>query len=527
MDNLVIINKFISLMKEKYGIDYLNDEHCLGILFYGSRKGNFVTSTSDLDLCIIYDDTIDYSTKGVEIVDGVDVEYFEKSISDAKKIVEIDYANINTASLSIYGYSDIIFEKNDTMKNLQSFTKDIYSEPFKPCDKENAKSGLFAIKNRMELLKKLAYSNDDNFDLIFYTVMDRIKTVYHKLNGITRLEISKAIRAYTSDEYAKSLLYDTVIDNDYKEKFITLLNSENLPYIERYKMLQELFEMVNNGLISDENRIQVSNKMTYAQCIPFSNAGSNNKCAFDMDIKDQLIEFIEVMNYDKDDNFMGLIIHGDNVLEQKGDQVEVVALFDDCDRAMYIGNKNINGISIKYVEMSRYTKDKDDKIVESVYVTNQYGYLVNPDSYFLMAPFKAEKENELVDYICDLTDKNKPTCTESKYKEELSVIRNRMKRLSNYSSGNNPYFDMYYSIILDKIINLYRKGISSVYISGDDYDNLVFLQLYKDALSCKGSKEQRLQTMMKLYQYIVGTVTFEDEYRIVSRKNNKGNILQK
>ena len=71
--------------------NYLQDEHILGVLFYGSYKHGLNNQNSDIDLHIIYDDSNpEHLIRGNTFVNGIRIEYFEKTISEesAKEIME-------------------------------------------------------------------------------------------------------------------------------------------------------------------------------------------------------------------------------------------------------------------------------------------------------------------------------------------------------------------------------------------------------------------------------------------------------
>ena len=70
-----IIQEFIKKNK------YLQDEHVLGILFYGSYKYGLNNQNSDIDLHIIYDDSNPkHLIRGNTFINGTRIEYFEKTI---------------------------------------------------------------------------------------------------------------------------------------------------------------------------------------------------------------------------------------------------------------------------------------------------------------------------------------------------------------------------------------------------------------------------------------------------------------
>jgi predicted nucleotidyltransferase len=68
-----IINEFIEQMK------YKQNEHFLGVYFYGSCLSGFNNDNSDIDLHIVFDNTDKYHIfRGIHYLNGNKIEYFEK-----------------------------------------------------------------------------------------------------------------------------------------------------------------------------------------------------------------------------------------------------------------------------------------------------------------------------------------------------------------------------------------------------------------------------------------------------------------
>ena len=98
---MTIEEKILTFINE---MGYLNNEHVLGILFYGSYLTGVNTTNSDIDLHIIFDnDEPTHLIRGNKIIDGTRIEYFEKPIEDIYQTIDEDYNSQNNASLTIFG----------------------------------------------------------------------------------------------------------------------------------------------------------------------------------------------------------------------------------------------------------------------------------------------------------------------------------------------------------------------------------------------------------------------------------------
>ena len=105
-------------------MNYLENEHVLGVFFCGSYLSGFQHKNSDIDLNIVFDQSQnDHLVRGTLLVDGIRIEYFEKPIQDLYDSVDRDYQNQNNALLSIIGTAEIIFDKTGELKKLQDYTQ--------------------------------------------------------------------------------------------------------------------------------------------------------------------------------------------------------------------------------------------------------------------------------------------------------------------------------------------------------------------------------------------------------------------
>lgn len=103
MDINKIIFRFIEDMK------YLDNQHVSGAFIYGSYLTGYNKKHSDIDILIIFDN--DNPTRLIrenKYIDGVRIEYFEKTFEDVYLTIDNEYSNQNNYSLSIIGISKIL-----------------------------------------------------------------------------------------------------------------------------------------------------------------------------------------------------------------------------------------------------------------------------------------------------------------------------------------------------------------------------------------------------------------------------------
>lgn len=535
-ENMKLIKSFISYMKEKYGIDYLNDSRYIGMMYYGSRLTGNYNKTSDLDLCIICDSESDEEYKGVVTINGIDVEYIEKREASIYSTIDNDYKSRNSFPKSAYSRACVIFEKNNCISNIKEYVNRLYNKDFElPLDGEIL-DDLTVINNRILDLKSLNRYTDNSFDILYYTLLDRIKTSYHKMNNISRIEIYKAVRAYTDSTYKETALgIDSPIDKTYIDLFMQCFNSYGLTNEEKLKRLDNLIRYIKSSydLNSNNFEFEIYKRPPFYQSKPviLNNMKDNIKVNLDDKSNRCINKFINYKGLVNRKDYIGSFIYKNN--SDTTNEMEMIILLDPSDEEMFKGACTIDGITIKYVMIhDKYLSSNslnDDRPCS--YKSDQQGFLIpNNITYSIIAD---DKNIELIeDFVSRLFEQNFKKIGSNKYSGEMIVIDNRMKRLESFIDINNcNYFDMYYYIIMSKMINAYRSKIGCCYIDPSDIDNKTFIDCYNAALECNGDKLERFNLLNGLYKFLKGNIDVSLEERVnitpKSKETSKGKSFVK
>ena len=254
-----IIKKFITKM------NYLENEHVIGCVFYGSLLTGHAGKNSDLDLHIIFDNSEpDRLIRGNEIIDGIRIEYFEKPIGDVYLSAENEFHNQNNATLSIIGKSRIIFDKTGEIKKLQEDVCRVFSIPLPPLSCDEAKEHVSIINNRMERLKLAAEDGSPQFIHLYHLTIEKIRKFYHRLNGYSRIPTSKVYKIYTDKDYREAVNKEGMPDQTFVEMYLDAITTVSTDYYVLLKKAQELYSYAKRDVSLDEGsyriRIESRNK---------------------------------------------------------------------------------------------------------------------------------------------------------------------------------------------------------------------------------------------------------------------------
>lgn len=253
---LNIINKFIKEM------NYLENEHVLGVFFYGSYLTGFNNSNSDIDLHVIYDNSNPkHLIRGNKYIDGIKIEYFEKPIKDLYLSVDNDFENQNNAFLSIIGTSKIIFDKNGELKKLQDYTLEKFSDPLPPLDIESSREYVSILENRMEKLNKLAKEDSPYFYHLYHLTIEKIRKFYHKLNGLTKMQSSKIFKVYTDTEYRLSFDNVEIPEDEFVNMYLDAITDTSLDKMKKLEKIEKLFNYSKRNIeLNKEYRILIKTR---------------------------------------------------------------------------------------------------------------------------------------------------------------------------------------------------------------------------------------------------------------------------
>lgn len=246
------INKFIDIM------GYREDEHVLGVIFYGSYLTGYNHKKSDLDLHIIYDnEEPDKLSRGVTYLDGIKVEYFEKPIGDIYESVDSDFENQNSAMLPIVGKCKIIFDRYGDIHSLKEYTLDKFSNPLPKLDRDTAVEYVLIINNRMEKLETACETNSPYFTHLYHLTIGKIRKFYHKLNGITQIQTSKVFKLYSDKEYARRFCDGNIPDDTFIMMYLDAVSDTSSDVGVRYKKALDLWNYAKRDVKFDENHYRV------------------------------------------------------------------------------------------------------------------------------------------------------------------------------------------------------------------------------------------------------------------------------
>lgn len=180
-------------------ISQLNITNYIGVLVYGSYVGARSNKLSDLDVMIIMDN-YDDQICGSLLVNGIRVEYFIQGLQRIYDLIKIEIDNNDPSHLTKFATCEILYDSDGRIAEFVEYAKSLYDTEIHPSFNSEDKFSIFSINNRIEDLESLI--NEDSFYAVYYVTLEKIRTLYSKINGIIDLPIMKIEKIYSDENFA-------------------------------------------------------------------------------------------------------------------------------------------------------------------------------------------------------------------------------------------------------------------------------------------------------------------------------------
>lgn len=529
--------------------NYLQDEHILGVLFYGSYKHGLNNKNSDIDLHIIYDDSNpEHLIRGNSFVNGIRIEYFEKTINEIYNNVEEGYTTQDNATESIIGKAEIIYEKNNSMHDLQEYVLNRFKNGLPPLTEDEAKEQVSIINNRMEKLKKYAEEDSYFFEHLYHLTIEKIRRFYHNLNGMPRIETYKGFKLYRNKEYQDMFSIHDIPDQTFLEMYFELIQSQGKSKKEMFEKLKEFYDYAKTtiNLEEDNYRIPIKNKYDDLDIGLDKDVNLDDIEVEHIQIPEETLnaitKFMEEMNYMDDEHFLGIIVYGSSLtgFNTEISDIDLHVIFDNSNpNRMIRGGKLVDGKKIEYFE-----KPIND---EYLMVENEF---LNQDNAVLSILGKGEivfaKDDTLINlqkYVLHRFQDKLPPLNIDEAREQISIIDNKIQKLENLLNEDSPYFNHLYHIVLEKMRKIHHRiiGISKIPTSkvhriytDEPYRKSTcktnpsqdFVENYLSLVLPENNKTQMLESLKSFYIKVKQNIELGEEYRITIKSKKKLHTLQ-
>jgi len=226
----------------KFIDEYKTYDYIEGIFLSGSYAKENNTDNSDIDVCIILNDELNWRERGTRNIDGFLIEYF---INPSWKIREEFEEEVNKehshCSINMYAFGKILYDKNGNIKILQEEAIKYYEMPFSEIDNIKNKFNYYGCRYSYDEFVD-HYNSGFKIYIMFVTTLKNLINSYLYKNGFSEMSISKMDKLFLDDEFRKKYRYKNMPNDEFCHLVKKCLLSDDRTNM--YRDLTALYEYV-------------------------------------------------------------------------------------------------------------------------------------------------------------------------------------------------------------------------------------------------------------------------------------------
>lgn len=177
---------------------------------------------------MIIKDNYETQDCGSIMIGNVRVEYFVQDLKLLYKLIKNEINNNDPSHLTKFATCEVLYDTKGEIKEFINYAKTLYQTKIKPSFEDNDKFAIFSINNRIEDLESLI--NDESFYAVYYIILEKIRTLYAKINGIIDLPVMKIEKIYNDKEFALKYIsssYHNLPNQEFIDLYLECIKLDN------------------------------------------------------------------------------------------------------------------------------------------------------------------------------------------------------------------------------------------------------------------------------------------------------------
>lgn len=183
--------------------DYEEDDDVIGALLCGSYASGNQNETSDIDVHLILKDSASYTERGNTESNSYLIEYFMNPAWKIKEDIENEFLINKLVTANMFAYGKIIYDVEGKVKELQDFALEYIDKTLPIISQDKIDKNNYHVWDYLDELKVSLSEERDDFDLIYYHLLDYIYDAYLEYLGLSKIPRNKRIKILTDEEYRK------------------------------------------------------------------------------------------------------------------------------------------------------------------------------------------------------------------------------------------------------------------------------------------------------------------------------------
>ena len=199
-----------------------------------------VKETSFLNVFLVIAGNRDY--KGRYTIDGVTVDYKEKSFYTIMNEIEANEKNQNVFYHTLFEHYDVVFDQNNWFHFLNEYLYKVHLLP-SPNTKLDRKDfeDLRRAKSEFEVHLK---DSEDLSNYYYYLYLECLRQKYHKKNNFTNIHSSNVYKLYRNSQLAEFCCV-SLPQEYYRSFYMDCIQKEHTFFAEKQQRVQNAFKYLD------------------------------------------------------------------------------------------------------------------------------------------------------------------------------------------------------------------------------------------------------------------------------------------
>lgn len=198
-----MIDKWKLALKE-FLKDYEEDDDVIGALLCGSYSLDNYNDSSDIDVHLILKDTTSYCERGNTESNSYLIEYFKNPVWKLKEDMENEFLINKLVTANMFAYGKIIYDVDGKVKELQDLALEYIDKPLKHVSSNKLDKNNYHIWDYLDELKASLKEEREDFNLIYYHLLDYIYDAYLEYLSLPKIARTKRFKILTDENYRKN-----------------------------------------------------------------------------------------------------------------------------------------------------------------------------------------------------------------------------------------------------------------------------------------------------------------------------------
>lgn len=230
-----IIDQLIQIRK--------SDAPVIAACVYGSQVQGTATEDSDLDVYLITGGN--ENIRGMYFIDGIYVDYFEKSFITIMNEIEKFHKIGNTFYASFIRNSEIIFDHTNIVaqiKNYQSQIEKLEIRDYGLTEKDYSTLAYYYSK-----FNQNRNAEEPLFNYYYYIFLEQLRQKYHKANHCSPLYAKNIPVLYQNEKKANNYCLN-LPDSEYRAFFLECISQEKCSRKKKEQQIEQAIQFLGEDL---------------------------------------------------------------------------------------------------------------------------------------------------------------------------------------------------------------------------------------------------------------------------------------